>query len=118
MLRQALTTPSRALRSSLRTQAKSALLRTEFQAVPAFSIKPARAPVTRWYSAEAESKESSDATKKTEESKPENGQSEAEAALKNQLEAKEKEALDFKVRNSIIPPSQYSSSCNLTTFVP
>jgi molecular chaperone GrpE len=56
--------------------------------------------VTRWYSSEAESttKEAAEAVKEAE-----TAAADAEAALKKQLEAKEAEIRDWKVRRAPFP---------------
>lgn len=102
MLQRALISGTRAARSATRGPASQALFRSQFQTSPAFRIRTSRvAPTvaTRWYSAEGESKEAKEANgaKEAEAAgKEENGTSELDA-LKKQLEAKEKEALDWKV---------------------
>ncbi|KZL69434.1 mitochondrial co-chaperone (GrpE protein) [Colletotrichum tofieldiae] len=88
MFRQAIATSSRAVRSGLRTQTPKSVFQTQFQSSPAFRIRAAQPAVARWYS---DAKESAEAPKEGE--KPAD---DAESALKKQLEAKEKEAADWK----------------------
>ncbi|WYZ36614.1 hypothetical protein EsH8_II_000120 [Colletotrichum jinshuiense] len=88
MFRQAFASSSRAVRSGLRTQTPKSLLQSQFQSSPAFRIRAAQPAVARWYS---DAKENTEATKEGE--KPAD---DAESALKKQLEAKEKEAADWK----------------------
>lgn len=103
MLRQALATSSRALRSTPTIAASRALLRPQLQtAAPAISIRSFQPAASRWYS---ESKEASEAKEApAAEGKAEakegdkNGESDAVAQLKNDLDAKDKEARDWKVR--------------------
>ncbi|GKT56950.1 molecular chaperone [Colletotrichum tofieldiae] len=88
MFRQAIATSSRAVRSGLRTQTPKSVFQNQFQSSPAFRIRAAQPAVARWYS---DAKESAEAPKEGE--KPAD---DAESALKKQLEAKEKEAADWK----------------------
>lgn len=94
MLRQALSTPSRAARSSLRiaTQARP-LSRPQFYQIPLSAARTAQPSVARWYSSEAEStsKEASDAVKEGDALA-----ADIEAALKKQIEEKEAEVRDWK----------------------
>ncbi|KAL2759421.1 hypothetical protein ACRALDRAFT_1039424 [Sodiomyces alcalophilus JCM 7366] len=95
MLRRALVSGTRAAHSAAKAPASQALLRSQFQTSPIFRIRASRATptvATRWYSAEAESK---DAKEGEAAGKEENGTSELET-LKKQLEAKEKEVSDWK----------------------
>ncbi|RKU47317.1 Mitochondrial matrix cochaperone [Coniochaeta pulveracea] len=87
MLRQVLSVPCRAAHSSLR-QIPAA--RPQFYQMPSISSRIAQPSVTRWYSAEAESKpKEGEAPKEPEASDP-------VAELKKQLEAKDAEARDWK----------------------
>lgn len=92
MLRQALSSSSRALRSAPRFAATSPLARPQFQsAAPAWSIKAAQPIAARWYSDAKEAKpaeEAKDGEKK---------EVDPLAELKKSLEAKEAEVLDWKV---------------------
>ncbi|KAF6819946.1 mitochondrial co-chaperone [Colletotrichum sojae] len=87
MFRQAIANSSRAVRSSLRTQAPKSAFQSQFQTSPAFRIRAAQPAVARWYS---DAKETTEAPKEGEKA------NDAESALKKQLEAKEKEAADWK----------------------
>ncbi|KAL0941069.1 GrpE protein [Colletotrichum truncatum] len=87
MFRQAITTSSRAVRSGLRTQVPKSAFQNQFQSSPAFRIRAAQPAVARWYS---DAKETTEAPKEGEKA------DDAESALKKQLEAKEKEAADWK----------------------
>ncbi|KAL7944355.1 GrpE domain-containing protein [Trichoderma barbatum] len=101
MLRQALATSSRALRSTPAIAAGRAFLRPQVQtAAPAVSIRAFQPAASRWYS---EAKEASDAKEApAAEEKAEakegdkNGESDAVAQLKKDLEAKDQEARDWK----------------------
>ncbi|KAK3320999.1 GrpE-domain-containing protein [Cercophora scortea] len=90
MLRNALSTPSRAVRSSLRLSAQRPLPRPQFQSVAARA-----APLSaRWYGSETDS-----ASKTSEAAAETNGNGKGEdevATIKKQLEAKEAEARDWK----------------------
>ncbi|KAJ9158355.1 hypothetical protein NKR19_g3391 [Coniochaeta hoffmannii] len=94
MLRQALSVPSRAARSSLRIASQARLSRSQFyNQIPSIATRAAQPSISRWYSSEAESttKEATDAVKEAEATA-----SEVEAALKKQLEEKEAEIRDWK----------------------
>lgn len=106
MLRQAIATSSRALRSAPRTSSAAApLVRpshiyTRAASSPAFTI---RAAGSRWYS---DAKTSTSTGEQAEapasdqaESKESSAQSDAVAELKKALEAKEAEVKDWKVRS-------------------
>jgi molecular chaperone GrpE len=104
MLRQAVAQSSRALRSSLQATTRSPLLRSQFQARAPVSIRTVQPIASRWYSAETP-KESAEEAKEGEEPKPtgtaepKDGGAVSEVdALKKQLETKEKEIIDWKVR--------------------
>lgn len=103
MLRQALATSSRALRSTPSISATRALLRPQLQtaAAPAVSIRSFQPAVSRWYSdskESAEAKEAPAAEAKAEAKEGEkNGDADAVAQLKKDLEAKDKEAREWKV---------------------
>ncbi|KAG7294363.1 hypothetical protein NEMBOFW57_004434 [Staphylotrichum longicolle] len=93
MLRQSISTTSRALRATARfgtqRQAIAVAQRSQTPLAAARTI----APRTRWYSSET------DATKKNGEEAKKEGEAETpEAALKKQLEAKEAEVRDLKDR--------------------
>lgn len=99
MLRQALVVPSRALRSATRSISQKPLSRpqTFISPIAVRSIQPAAA---RWYS--ETTKESQEAGNGADaEAKPASESQQAEdpvvAELKKKLEAKEKEASDWKV---------------------
>ncbi|KAE9568458.1 GrpE [Colletotrichum fructicola] len=91
MFRQAIATSSRAVRSGMRTQTPKSVFQNQFQTSPAFRIRAAQPAVARWYS-DAKEKE----TKETEAPKESEKAEDAESPLKKQLEAKEKEAADWK----------------------
>lgn len=101
MFRQAIATSSRAVRTGIRTQTSKSVFQNQFQSSPAFRIRAAQPAVARWYS---DAKETTEATKEGE--KPAD---DAESALKKQLETKEKEAADWKVRSHSVPRSRTSS---------
>ncbi|PTB67353.1 GrpE-domain-containing protein [Trichoderma citrinoviride] len=106
MLRQALATSSRALRSTPTIAASRAFLRPQIQnAAPAISIRSFQPIASRWYSENkeaTETKEAPAADQKTEEKTEsssegdKNGEPDAVAQLKKDLEAKDKEARDWK----------------------
>lgn len=110
MLRQAISTPSRAAGSAIRVAARRPIARTQFlqtQLQATRTIAPQR-PAARWYSSEpakeAETKTNGDDAAKT------NGQESEVNAIKKQLEDKDLEARDWKVRiihpsSSTFPPS-------------
>lgn len=94
MYRQAITTGSRALRSAAKAPAASQFIaRPQFQsAAPAFRIRAAAQPaMTRWYSSEKPAE--SEAAKEGEAASEETSELDA---LKKKLEAKDKEAVDWK----------------------
>jgi molecular chaperone GrpE len=105
MFKQALSTSSRALRSTSRAYTQRTLTRSQFSPAPITSLR-SQLPSLRWYSDQAEPTTKKDG----EDGKPAAAASEAasgkeadapagpEAELKKKLEAKEKEALDWKVR--------------------
>lgn len=99
MFRQAIATSSRTVRSGLRTQTPKPVFQNQFQTSPAFRIRAAQPAVARWYS---DAKENNDNINNNNEAPKEAEKAEkaddAESALKKQLEAKEKEAADWKVR--------------------
>lgn len=100
MFRRTLIASSRAISSSSRTVAQRPIVRSQFSPAPLNLISPAR---TRWYSdqPDAAAKKDSEETKpetETKESQDANAPSSVEAELKKKLEAKEKEAIDWKVR--------------------
>ena len=99
MFRQALTASSRALRSTPRLAANSVILRPQFQtAVPSASLRAFRPAVSRWYSDAKETKEEPAATESTEKKEEAKGDADVIAELKKNLEAKETEAREWKVR--------------------
>ncbi|OTA06846.1 mitochondrial co-chaperone GrpE, putative [Trichoderma parareesei] len=105
MLRQALATSSRALRSTPTIAASRAFLRPQIQnAAPAISIRAFQPIASRWYSENKEATETKEAPaaeqkaeEKTESSEGDkNGETDAVAQLKKEIEAKDKEARDWK----------------------
>ncbi|KAL7902593.1 GrpE domain-containing protein [Trichoderma sp. SZMC 28014] len=101
MFRQAIATSSRALRSTPSIAASRAVLRPQFQtAAPAVSIRSFQPAASRWYSEAKESTESKEAPKAEEKAEAKegekNGETEAVAQLKKDLEAKDAEARDWK----------------------
>ncbi|ORY56126.1 GrpE-domain-containing protein [Pseudomassariella vexata] len=96
MLRQALATSSRALHFTAKAYAKQPFVRSQFSPASLSSVR-SQIPSSRWYSDQAEPAEK----KEGKDTKPvveaaENAPSDVEAELKMKLEAKEKEALDWK----------------------
>lgn len=104
MFRQAIASSSRALRSTPSIAASRAVLRPRFQtAAPAASIRSFQPAASRWYGESKESSESKEAPKaeeKAAEAKEgeKSGETDAVAQLKKDLEAKDAEARDWKVR--------------------
>ncbi|PNP39059.1 hypothetical protein TGAMA5MH_09286 [Trichoderma gamsii] len=101
MFRQAIATSSRALRSTPSIAASRAVLRPQFQtAAPAVSIRSFQPAASRWYSESKESTESKEAPKAEEKAEAKegekNGETDAVAQLKKDLEAKDAEARDWK----------------------
>jgi len=98
MLRQVLSSSSRALRSAPRLAAGKPMLRPQFQsAMPSPLVARAAQPsVARWYS---EAKEApAEGEKDKPEAKEEAGEADALSELKKTLETKENEAKEWKVR--------------------
>ncbi|KAI1846531.1 hypothetical protein JX266_007428 [Neoarthrinium moseri] len=93
MFRQALSTSSRALRPSTRAVAARSSIASHFSPAPV-RLAPSRLSRSRWYSDQAEPA----AKKEGEEGKAADAEAPAspEAELKKKLEAKEKEAIDWK----------------------
>lgn len=102
MLRQAFSTSSRALRSAPRLAANQPMLRTRFQNAPAaWSSRTAQPVVARWYSDAKETPAEGDkAESEKAEPKEAAGESDALAEVKKNLEAKDAEARDWKVRQT------------------
>ncbi|KAM0516742.1 hypothetical protein ACHAPE_005376 [Trichoderma viride] len=101
MFRQAIAASSRALRSTPSIAASRAVLRPQFQtAAPAVSIRSFQPAASRWYSESKESTESKEAPKAEEKAEAKegekNGETDAVAQLKKDLEAKDAEARDWK----------------------
>jgi molecular chaperone GrpE len=98
MLRQAVTSSSRALRTAVpRLQANKAVLRPQLRTAPTplFTLRVAQPAASRWYS---DAKEAP-----AEEAKKGEGEAEADplAELKKSLEAKDAEAREWKVRTPL-----------------
>ncbi|KAI1456142.1 GrpE-domain-containing protein [Annulohypoxylon moriforme] len=104
MLKQVISRSSRAISTSSRTIVRRPLLRTQFSPTPSTSLQSAFIPSLRWYSDKTETtakKEGEEPTPQTEakeakENDISNAPSDAEAELKKKLEAKEKEAIEWK----------------------
>ncbi|POR38997.1 Nucleotide exchange factor GrpE [Tolypocladium paradoxum] len=95
MLRQALSTSSRALRSAPRLAASKPLARPQLQTAPSTLARRAAQPaVVRWYSDAREAPAEGAADKA--EAKEEDGEPDALSELKKALEAKETEAKEWK----------------------
>ncbi|KAK0706411.1 GrpE-domain-containing protein [Lasiosphaeria miniovina] len=100
MLRQTLSTPSRAIGSSLRLAAQRPVARPQFYRAPLAatrSVAPIALQRARWYSSEAEPSKDADvkdASKAEESAKSETDS--VESTLRKQLEAKDVEARDWK----------------------
>ncbi|KAI0392486.1 GrpE-domain-containing protein [Xylariaceae sp. FL0594] len=98
MFRQALTKSSRAVSSSSRSLTQQPFVRPQFYAAPLRSLRVTPASGTRWYSntTETSAKEGEQSTPESEAKEAADAPSSAEAELKKKLEAKEKEAIDWK----------------------
>ncbi|KAI2471758.1 GrpE-domain-containing protein [Annulohypoxylon bovei var. microspora] len=104
MLKQVIFRSSRAVSSSSRTVLRRPLLRTQFSPAASTSLRSAMLPSLRWYSDQAETaakKESEEPTtqaqtKEAKENETTNAPSDVEAELRKKLEAKEKEAAEWK----------------------
>ena len=96
MLRQALSTSSRALRAAPRLPAAARFSRPQFQTTPSFSLRALQPSASRWYSESKEQPAEGQASEKTE-AKEGNGEADPLAELKQSLEAKDAEARDWKV---------------------
>ncbi|KAL1855787.1 GrpE, mitochondrial [Diaporthe australafricana] len=101
MLRQTLITPSRALRSSARSIAQRPLARPQNIIAP-LAVRRAQPAAARWYSEttkapqDAETKVEDSEVKPTPEGEAAAAEDPAVAELKQKLETKEKEAVDWK----------------------
>ncbi|KAI0449623.1 GrpE-domain-containing protein [Xylaria acuta] len=101
MFRRTLTASSRAISSSSTTIAQRPLVRSQFSLAPLNRLRTTSPARTRWYSDQpdtAAKKDGEEATPEPEakESQDANAPSNVEAELKKKLEAKEKEAIDWK----------------------
>ena len=100
MLRQATSSSSRAFQSVFRAGARRPLPKPQFHIAPIVPARQIQPSVARWYSAEVKSTPSDSAAPAAENGEAKSGEpavSETEAALRKDLEAKSKEALDWKV---------------------
>ncbi|KKY34589.1 putative mitochondrial co-chaperone [Diaporthe ampelina] len=100
MLRQALITPSRALRSSVRSIAQRPLAQPQ-TIIASLAVRRAQPAAARWYSEtkasqEAETKADESEAKPASEGKAAPAEDPAVTQLKKKLDTKEKEALDWK----------------------
>ncbi|KAK8087048.1 hypothetical protein PG994_002022 [Apiospora phragmitis] len=95
MFKQAISTSTRALRSSSRISAQTPVFRSQFAPAP---LRAATlAPRSRWYSDQAESAtKKEDEASQASEAKEAEAPPSAEAELKKQLEAKNKEVTEWK----------------------
>ena len=96
MIQRTLLRQSRALSSSIRTAPRTSLARPQFRPSQVAFVRPAAA---RWYSSEPEAKKDDSAEKKSEE---------AVDPVKKELEAKNKEITELKVRHTHFPPTYQS----------
>jgi molecular chaperone GrpE len=120
MFRQALSTSSRALRSTSRAYAQSPLSRSHFSPAPISSVR-SQVPSSRWYSDQAETsaKKEGEDGKLAAEASDVVADATAEAELKKKLETKQKEALDWKVSHwhrSLAPWKQLTEESRTNTF--
>lgn len=106
MLRQALITPSRALRSAARSISQKPLSRPQSFITP-IAVRRIQPSAARWYSdapQNAPAEENKDGEAKSEGENTEAAESAEDPALaecKKTLETKEKEVLDWKVRRAL-----------------
>ena len=100
MLRQAVATFPRALRTAPRLSATSAAVRTQLQ-TPAASLRVFQPAASRWYS-EAKDTEGEKAS-----TTEETGATDEISELKKNLEAKETEAREWKVGAAHLLPLSY-----------
>ncbi|KAI1825380.1 GrpE-domain-containing protein [Xylaria intraflava] len=103
MFRQALTASSRAISSSSRTIAQRPSARLQISPAPSNPLRIISPTGTRWYSDQQNTtakKEDQEATQTTEAKESENAAAppSAEEELKQKLESKEREAIDWKDR--------------------
>lgn len=105
MFRQAFSSSSRALRSAPRIAATKPFARPQFVSAPAFRSRAAQPVSSRWYSdaKEAEAEAAKPAEEAKSEEKQGNGEQDPVVELKKQLEAKDTEARDWKVRIGSAP---------------
>ncbi|KAK0634984.1 GrpE-domain-containing protein [Bombardia bombarda] len=99
MLRQVLSTPSKAASSTLRLAAQRPLARPQFFKAQSLSARAIAPQTPRWYSSETPKADASAATEtKTngDEASKTNGEDTEVASLKKQLEAKDAEARNWK----------------------
>ncbi|KAI1364224.1 GrpE-domain-containing protein [Xylaria arbuscula] len=102
MFRRALLASSRAASSSSRIIAQTPSVRSQFSPPPLSPLRAVLPSRTRWYSDKADTtakKEGEEAAPESETKKPEDAAespSNGEAELKKKLEAKEREAIDWK----------------------
>lgn len=104
MFRRALLASSRAVSSSSKLIAQHPSVRSHFSPTPLSPLRATLPARTRWYSDQADAttkKEGEEAAPESEAKKSEEASespSSVEAELKKKLEAKEREAIDWKVR--------------------
>ncbi|KAI1769642.1 GrpE-domain-containing protein [Hypoxylon sp. FL1150] len=104
MLKQALSRSSRAVLSASRKTTQRPLLRPQLSPIPSTSLQSRLLPSLRWYSEQTETAAKKDGegptaqveVKDEEATSAPSNTSNAEAELKKKLEAKEKEAIDWK----------------------
>ena len=108
MLRQALSASSRALRAAPRLPAAARFSRPQFQTTPSFSLRALQPSASRWYSESKEQPAENQTSEKTE-ANEENGEADPLAELKKNLEAKDAEARDWKVRPHLASSAQGAS---------
>lgn len=101
MLKQAISRSSRAVFSASRTIAQRPSLRPQFSPIPSTSLRAGLLPSIRWYSEQTESAAKKEDEGPTSQVEAKDGEatsapSDVEAELKKKLEAKEKEAIEWK----------------------
>lgn len=106
MFRQAFSASSRALRvAAPRIATRAQPIRAQLQTSSAFTLRASQPTALRWYSDAKEAPPAEEAKKEDEEAKTETKTEEGGgelAELKKQLEAKDTEAREWKVRSSSI----------------
>lgn len=125
MFRRTLTASSRAISSTSRTVTQRPLARPQFSPAPLNPLRTISPARTRWYSDQPEAAEKKNGEETTPEAETKdspdaNAPPNVEGELKKKLEAKEKEASDWKVRvylrHNILPVSAHLKHVKSLTY--